>query len=60
MKMDDLVHLDADCWHAIKNMNHISLLRKNQQGDKRKMKSFEKGELVLWLPKVTKIKGSKV
>ncbi len=36
--MDDLVHLDADCWHAIKNMNHISLLRKNQQGDKRKMK----------------------
>lgn len=56
--MDDLVHLDEDCWHARKNMNHIRLLRKNQRGNKSKMKSFEKGELVLWLPKVTKIKGS--
>jgi hypothetical protein len=56
--MDDLIHMDEDCWHAKKNKNHIQLLRKNQQGDKSKMKSFEEGDLVLWLRKVTIIKGS--
>jgi hypothetical protein len=40
-------------------MNHIQLLKKYQQDDKNKTKSFEEGELILWLPKVTKIKGSK-
>jgi hypothetical protein len=35
------------------------LLHKEQQDDKRKIKSFEKGELVLWMPKATKIKRGK-
>jgi hypothetical protein len=57
--MDDLVHIDEKHWQVEENMNHIYLLKKYQQHDKNKMKSFEEGELILWLPKATKIKGSK-
>jgi hypothetical protein len=35
------------------------LLHKEQQDDKRKIESFENGELVLWMPKATKIKRGK-
>jgi hypothetical protein len=34
-------------------------LYKKQQDDKRKIKSFEKGELVLWMPKAKMIKRGK-
>jgi len=40
-------------------MNHIQLLRKYQQDDKGKMKSFKERELVLWMPKSMRIKGRK-
>jgi hypothetical protein len=40
-------------------MNHIQLLKEYQQDDKNKTKSFEEGELILWLPRVKKIKGNK-
>jgi len=57
--MEELVKLHENCWHARENMNHIKLLRKFQQDDKGKMKSFKEGELVLWMPKAMKIKGGK-
>ncbi len=57
--MEELVKLHENCWHARENMNHIKLLRKYQQDDKGKMKSFKEGELVLWMPKAMKIKGGK-
>jgi hypothetical protein len=34
-------------------------LRKEQRDEKGRMKSFKEGELILWMPKVTKIKGGK-
>jgi hypothetical protein len=37
---------------------HIQLLCKEQRDGKRKMKSFKEGELILWMPKPTKIKGN--
>jgi hypothetical protein len=40
-------------------MNHIQLLQKYQQDDEGKMKTFEEGELVLWMLKATKLKGGK-
>jgi hypothetical protein len=58
-KNGGVIKLNENHWHAKENMNHIQLLRKYQQDDKGKMKSFKKGELVLWMPKATKIKGEK-
>jgi hypothetical protein len=54
--MEDLIKLDEDEWQAKENTNHIQLLHKDQWDDKYKMKSFQEGELVLWMPKATKIK----
>jgi hypothetical protein len=59
VRMEELVKLDENCWHVRENMNHIQLLQKYQQDDKGKIRSFKKGELVLWMPKATKIKCGK-
>jgi hypothetical protein len=55
----ELVILYENCWHAKENMNQIQSLQKYQQDDKCKMKSLNKGDLVLWMLKVMKIKGEK-
>jgi hypothetical protein len=58
--MEELIKLDENPWHAIENMNHIQLLQKYQNNNKDGMKSFNEGELVLWMPKAMKIKGGKL
>jgi hypothetical protein len=57
--MEDLFRLDETHWQTKGNINHIQLLHKEQRDEKGKMKSFLEGELVLWMPKSTKIKGGK-
>ncbi len=57
--MEDLFRLDEICWQTKDNSNHIQLLRKELRDEKRKMKRFKEGELVLWMFKATKIKGGK-
>ncbi len=57
--MEDFWRFDENRWQAGKNINHVQLLHKEQQDDKRKIESFENGELVLWMPKATKIKRGK-
>ncbi len=42
---------------ARENINHIQQLHKDRWDDKRKMKSFEEGKLMLWMSKATKFKG---
>ncbi len=57
--MEHLFRLDETCWQVKENINHIQLLSKTQKDEKGKIKSFKEGELVLWMPKDTKIKGGK-
>jgi hypothetical protein len=59
VRMEDLFRLDEICWQTKDNSNHIQLLRKELRDEKRKMKRFKEGELVLWMFKATKIKGGK-
>jgi hypothetical protein len=59
VRMEKLVKLDENHWHAGENMNHIQVLWKYQQDDKGKMKSLKEGELVLWMLQATNIKGRK-
>ncbi len=47
VRMEDLIRLDEIRWQAEENINHIQLLRKEQNDEKGKMKSFKEGELVL-------------
>ncbi len=51
--------MDEECWHVNENINHILLFKKENWDDKGKLKSIYEGDLVLWMPKTTKIKGGK-
>jgi hypothetical protein len=59
VKMENLAQLDEECWCVDENINYIQLLRKENWHDKGKLKSICEGDLVLWMPKTTKIKGGK-
>lgn len=58
--MEDLFRLDKTRWQTGENIDHIQLFRKKQRDEKRRMKSFKEGKLILWMPKITKIKGGKI
>jgi len=51
--------LDEERWCVGENINHIQLLKKENWDEKGKFKSMYEGDLVLWMPKTTKIKGGK-
>jgi hypothetical protein len=59
VRMEDLVQLDEERWCAGENINHIQLLRKENLDAKRKLINICEGDLTLWVPKTTKIKGGK-
>jgi hypothetical protein len=59
VRMEDLIRLDEECWCVGENINHIQLLQKENWDEKRKLKNIYDGDLILWLPKSTKIKGRK-
>jgi len=56
VRMEDLFKLDETHWQARKIIDHIQLLRKEQRDEKGRMTSFKEGELILWMPKVTKLR----
>ncbi len=41
------------------NIDYIQILKKHQRDDEKKLKKFEDGDLVLWLPKDPEIKERK-
>jgi len=51
--------LDEKHWYASDNINHIQLIPKENWDEKGKLKNICEGDLVLWMPKSTKIKGGK-
>jgi hypothetical protein len=57
--MEDLIRLDEEHWRVGENINHIKLLRKEDWDEKRKLKNICEGDLVLWMPKSTKITRGK-
>ncbi len=59
IKMEDLAQIDKLRWEASDNMDYIQILQKEQRDHGQKLKVFEKGNLVLWMPKDEKIKSGK-
>ncbi len=59
VKMEDLALIDEIQWEANNNMDCTYNLQKEQCDHGQKMKVFEKGNLVLWMPKDEKIKSGK-
>jgi hypothetical protein len=59
VRMEDLIQLDEECWCVGENINHMKFLRKENWDGKGKIKSFDEGDLVLWMPKTIEIKGGK-
>jgi len=51
--------LDEERWYVGENINHIQLFKKENWDEKRKLKNMYEGDLVLRMPKTTKIKGGK-
>jgi len=51
--------LDEENWYVGENINHIQLFKKENWDEKGKLKSMYEGDLVLRMPKITKIKGGK-
>jgi hypothetical protein len=56
VKMEHLIRLDEEHWCVGENINHIQLLQKENWNEKGKLKNICEGDLVLWMPKSTKIK----
>jgi hypothetical protein len=59
LRMENLVKLGEERWHANENINHIQLFGKENWDEKRTLKSICEGDLVLWMPKAARIKGGK-
>jgi hypothetical protein len=57
--MENLVLFDEKNIIVGKNIEYIQILRKHQIYDKKHLKTFKDGDLVLWLPKDPKIKEGK-
>ncbi len=59
VRMEDWIQLDEECWCVSENINHMQFPRKENWDRKGKIKSFDEGDLMLWMPKTTKTKGGK-
>jgi hypothetical protein len=59
VRMEDPIQLDEKHWRVGDNINHIQLLQKENWDEKGKFKNICEGDLILWMPKSTKIKGGK-